>query len=133
MLIWIFNFYSPLFPFSQVFIYITVHIATMKSSKNAASALQKCLLQYRPQLRTYAKVIRQQDPEDFKNMPIFQYRTENSKKKKRIYMWGNAMFGALGNANFVKPVRHKHPLESMRRPCRLSFADLHKVKEIFIS
>lgn len=101
----------------------------MKSSKNAFSTLQKSFVQYQIQLRTFAKVIRQQDPEDFKNMPIFQYRSENSKKKKRIYMWGNAMFGALGNANYLKPVQHKYPLQSMVRPCRLPFADLHKVKE----
>lgn len=109
---------------------VTVYIAKMKSSKKAVSVLQKSLVQYQPQLRTYAKVIRQQDPEEYKNMPIFQYRSEHSKKKKRIYMWGNAMFGALGNANFVKPVRHKYPLENMCRPSRLPFADLHKVKKI---
>lgn len=78
-------------------------------------------------IRNYAKVIRQQDPEDFKKMPVFEYATENSKRKKRIYMWGNALFGALGNANFLQPVRHKYALENMCKPWRLPFADLHKV------
>lgn len=103
----------------------------MNSSKKAVLILQRYHSQKRlPHVRNYAKVIRQQDPEDFKTMPVFQYATENTKRKKRIYMWGNAAFGALGNANFLKPVRHKFALDNMCKPWRLPFADLHKVRDV---
>lgn len=99
----------------------------MNPTKRTLSFAQKGYLFH---LRNYAKVVRQQDQEEVNNMPIFQYATENTKKRKRLYMWGNAMFGALGNSNFIKPVTNNYVLESMRRPWRLPFADLHKV--IFI-
>lgn len=98
----------------------------MKSSKWALSFMLK--RQCQMQVKNYSKVVRQQDPEEINSMPVMQYATENSKKKKRVYMWGNAMFGALGNANFIKPVNHKYALEDMRKPWRLKFADLHEVK-----
>lgn len=79
------------------------------------------------QIRTFAKLVKKQDPDEVKNMPIFQYATENTKQTKRVYMWGNAMFGALGHASFIKPVTHKFPLQSMNYPWRLPFADFHKV------
>lgn len=103
----------------------------MNSSKQTLSYLQHChrsLCLF--QVRSYAKLIRQQDPEEVENMPVFQYATENTKRKKRLYLWGNAQFGALGNANFVKPKLHKFPLESMRKPWRLPFADFHKVRDV---
>lgn len=102
----------------------------MNPSKWALSCVQKCYIrQCTIQVRNY-KVVRQQDPEEVNNMPIFQYATENTKKKKRIYTWGNAMVGALGNSHFLKPTIHKYALESIRRPSRLPFGELHKVKDI---
>ncbi|GIX86018.1 RCC1-like G exchanging factor-like protein [Caerostris extrusa] len=71
-----------------------------------------------------------QDQEEVKNMPIFQYATENTKRKRRVYMWGNAMLGALGKANFILPVVHKQPLESMVYPWKHPFGNFHKVKDI---
>lgn len=105
----------------------------MKSSKLILSPLSKrhlFLCQF--QTRNFAKLVRQQDPEEVKNMPVFQYATENTKRKKRVYMWGNAMLGALGNASFIMPVKPKCPLESVDRPWRLPFADLHQVIFFFI-
>jgi len=99
----------------------------MNPTKRTLSYAQKSYLCH---LRNYAKVVRQQDQEEVNNMPIFQYATENTKKRKRLYMWGNAMFGALGNSHFLRPVTHKYVLESMRRPWRLPFADLHKVRDV---
>lgn len=99
----------------------------MASKKSVIHLKQLCNHQ---QVRTLAKLIRQQDPEEVKDMPIYQYATENTKKKKRVYMWGNAMFGALGNSSFLLPTVHKHPLKSMKYPWRLPFADFHKVQDI---
>ncbi|XP_054714057.1 RCC1-like G exchanging factor-like protein [Uloborus diversus] len=80
-------------------------------------------------IRKYAKK-RLQSDEDVMKMPIFQYASKNTKRSKRIYMWGNTMYGALGNSNFILPGRHQTPLKSMRAPWRLPFADFHKVVDV---
>ena len=104
----------------------------MNTSKWAISYIHKCYLRQCIilQIRNYAKVVQKQDAEEVNNMPVFQYATENTKRKKRLYLWGNAMYGALGNSSFLKPVYHKHPLKSYGRPWRLPFADMHKVNDV---
>ncbi|XP_042908664.1 RCC1-like G exchanging factor-like protein [Parasteatoda tepidariorum] len=82
------------------------------------------------QSRCYGKLVREQDPEETTKMPIFEYATENTKRRKRVYVWGNALFGALGKINFIKPANGQKPLKSMHFPWRLSFAELHRVRDI---
>lgn len=104
----------------------------MNSSKWALSSVQRCYLQQTLfQARKYAKLIREQDPEEVKDMPVFQYATKNTKRRRRIYMWGNTKLGALGNSNFLKPFRpHKYPIQSIWKPSRNIFADLHEVRHV---
>ncbi|XP_035207669.1 RCC1-like G exchanging factor-like protein isoform X2 [Stegodyphus dumicola] len=104
----------------------------MSASKTSLTYLKQSYFQrhFLLQGRNFAKLVRKQDPEEVKNMPIFQYATKNTKRSRRIYMWGNAACGALGNASFVRPRIHKFPLASMNRPWRLPFADFHKVRDV---
>ncbi|CAL1273742.1 unnamed protein product [Larinioides sclopetarius] len=103
----------------------------MASEKSLVFARKLYIQQYlRHHVRNFAKLVRQQDPEEVENMPVFQYATENTKRKKRVYMWGNAAFGALGKASFIMPTAHRRPLKSMIYPWRLPFADFHKIFDV---
>lgn len=81
-------------------------------------------------VRNFAKLVREQDPEEVRNMPVFQYAPDSVKKKNRVYLWGNAICGALGNPSFTHPPPRKDLLRTMHRPWRFPFADTHKVVEI---
>ncbi|KAG8195766.1 hypothetical protein JTE90_004773 [Oedothorax gibbosus] len=103
----------------------------MLPKESHSTLLKLCFQQHlQSQIRSFAKLVKKQDPDEVKNMPIFQYATENTKRTKRVYMWGNALFGALGHASFIKPMKHMKPKESMKYPWRMPFADFHNVRDI---
>lgn len=65
--------------------------------------------------------------EEEKNLPIFQYAED--KFEKRVYVWGLAEHGALGN-QVKRGHRKNKPLAYMHRPTRLSFAEYYKVVDV---
>ncbi|XP_067008826.2 RCC1-like G exchanging factor-like protein [Anabrus simplex] len=62
------------------------------------------------------------NPEDAKQLPTFQYPISSS-SDRRVYSWGLAEHGALGN-------REKSRNRFVQRPSRLQFAEKHKVVDV---
>ncbi|GAB6030228.1 Williams-Beuren syndrome chromosome region 16 protein, variant 2 [Chamberlinius hualienensis] len=69
-------------------------------------------------------------PESEAAEPIFQYATDKSKPSQRVYMWGHAAVGALGNKYYITGYKNKSPLEKQRVPARLSFIDDYEITNI---
>ncbi|XP_047001017.1 RCC1-like G exchanging factor-like protein [Schistocerca americana] len=66
--------------------------------------------------------------EESKLLPVFQYPV-SSRSIRRVYVWGLAEHGALGNA--LECTKSKRtPLKSVRHPNRLHFAEKHKIVDI---
>lgn len=66
--------------------------------------------------------------EEAKLLPVFQYPV-SSKGDRRVYVWGLAEHGALGNGLENKK-RKIRPHQTVRYPHRLHFAEKHKVVDI---
>lgn len=61
-------------------------------------------------------------------LTVFQYASAKKEKSTRVYVWGLAGHGALGEREFLKPQKPgKRPVEYMHRPYRLGFAEEHDV------
>ena len=59
---------------------------------------------------------------------VFQYTSTKAERSVRIYSWGLAEHGALGERQFLKPVtRGRRPVEYMHRPYRIPFGEEHDV------
>lgn len=58
----------------------------------------------------------------------FQYASEKSKKSTKIFTWGLAEHGALGERQFLNPTtKGRKPMEYMHRPYKLKFAEENDV------
>ncbi|XP_013785838.1 RCC1-like G exchanging factor-like protein isoform X2 [Limulus polyphemus] len=80
--------------------------------------------------RTLASFMTTRAADASSELPVFQYATEKTSKTTRVYTWGHASYGALGNANFIKPKDGKKVLKNLYRPYRLEFAETHKVFDV---
>jgi hypothetical protein len=59
---------------------------------------------------------------------VYQYISGKNEKKTKVFTWGLAEHGALGEREFLKPIRQgRRPVEYMHRPYRLGFADENEV------
>ena len=77
--------------------------------------------------RGFRKIKRVEDPELTKTKPVYQYVKNKITSKNRVYSWGFAATGALGNPNFLSPVDRKKPLENYNRPHHLGMLSNMKV------
>lgn len=73
--------------------------------------------------RGLRKFKRVEDPDVIKAKPVFQYATETLKPRKRVYTWGLATSGALGNPGFVLPDNGRKPVEEWRKPHRMNYVN----------
>jgi len=64
------------------------------------------------------------------NNAVFQYASEKPEKKERVYVWGNAEYGALGQPTFLQPRGKKNALSVMHKPYRLPFAEFEDIKAL---
>jgi RCC1-like G exchanging factor-like protein len=64
---------------------------------------------------------------DFKqpHIPVFKYIGNSNKKKSkdRVYVWGYAGTGALGEKQFIRPEKNIPPVLKVRKPWRLKWVD----------
>jgi len=67
------------------------------------------------------------DREKEKEMPTYQFAAEKTKKYNRVYVWGNAQLGALGQEGFNFPKKKRNVLKYMHKPFRQSFAEFNSV------
>lgn len=59
---------------------------------------------------------------------MFQYASQKDKVHSRVYVWGLAEHGALGERQFLKPTREgRWPIQYMHRPYRLALGEDHEV------
>ncbi|XP_037079034.1 RCC1-like G exchanging factor-like protein [Pollicipes pollicipes] len=75
--------------------------------------------------RKYAGNTEQEDA-----LPVIKYISESTRPDNRVYTWGYAELGALGNKNLLKPRNGKKPYAYLHRPMRLGFAELNKVTDV---
>ena len=57
---------------------------------------------------------------------VNKYISESARPDNRVYTWGYAELGALGNRNLLRPKNGKKPYTYLHRPMRLWFAELNK-------
>lgn len=84
---------------------------------------------YNRKLKTNAKLYLKRKLQS-EELPVFQYATSKSKRTTRVYMWGHAVTGCLGNPNYVRPPRGCHRRPSEHKPTKLNFAEIHKVYDV---
>nr|CAD7412641.1 unnamed protein product [Timema poppensis] len=89
----------------------------MKTSVNTSILAKICI-------RHYGKRARQAMPKEHQHLPIFQYPT-SSDTDQRVYVWGLAEHGALGNQRQL--LRQKKPQHYVPYPKRLHFAEQNQV------
>lgn len=63
-------------------------------------------------------------------MPVFQYTGDRSKRRKRVYLWGSCLTGALGHDKLVRPKLGHAPRAAHNKPYRLPFSELYKVNDV---
>uniref|UniRef100_T1J6W7 RCC1-like G exchanging factor-like protein n=1 Tax=Strigamia maritima TaxID=126957 RepID=T1J6W7_STRMM len=72
-----------------------------------------------------------QSPEEKQKIPIFKYGAKEQQRSKRIYLWGCAATGALGEPRYLKPTQKRaRALLSLHKPGRLRFAELNDVTDV---
>jgi len=65
---------------------------------------------------------------------VYQYTSAKTEKNTKVFTWGLAEHGALGDREFLKPIRQgRRPVEYMHRPYRLGFAEEHYVNSLIIA
>ena len=71
------------------------------------------------------------NPDDAKDLPVYTYASTNQNPISRVFSWGTACYGALGNPKILHPTKkHRKPLNSVHHPMRISNFELLKVKDI---
>ncbi|XP_064473333.1 RCC1-like G exchanging factor-like protein isoform X2 [Ornithodoros turicata] len=70
------------------------------------------------------------DPDEEKKLPVFQYATERSKRRKRVYLWGASLTGALGHDKLVRPGPDIKPRECTHKPYKTLFAEVYQVSDV---
>ncbi|KAI1280408.1 putative E3 ubiquitin-protein ligase HERC4 [Halotydeus destructor] len=91
------------------------------STSNRSNVLSKVLSGFAVSVRNVKKIRRMEDPEYTKSQPVFKHAPDKLNVKKRIFTWGNAETGALGNVNFLFPADGKKAVEEFKRPHRLAY------------
>ena len=70
-------------------------------------------------------------PEDDKDMPVYTYVSTNKNPVSRVFSWGTACYGALGNPQLLHPQRKgQEPKTAMHHPMRISDFEMQKVKDV---
>ncbi len=76
-----------------------------------------------------------ESPLKFKNVPVYSFVNNNNnnnnkqtknetKSKERLYVWGYAALGALGEPQFLRPLKeNQNRIYKMRKPWRLRWVD----------
>lgn len=72
--------------------------------------------------------ISNESPLKFKNVPVYSFVNTNkryeTKSKERLYVWGYAGLGALGEPQFLRPLKdNQNRIFRMRKPWRLRWVD----------
>ena len=69
--------------------------------------------------------------DDGDDLPIYSYASTNRNPISRVYTWGMACYGALGNPELTvqKRKKQKKP-NSIHHPMRLSTMEMKKVKDV---
>uniref|UniRef100_A0A1E1XBA0 Putative e3 ubiquitin-protein ligase herc3 n=1 Tax=Amblyomma aureolatum TaxID=187763 RepID=A0A1E1XBA0_9ACAR len=63
-------------------------------------------------------------------LPVFQYESEKTKRRKRVYAWGSSLTGALGHDKLVRPRLGHAPRPSHNKPYRLPFSEFYLVDDV---
>ena len=71
-------------------------------------------------------------PEDDKDMEVYTYASTNKNPISRVFSWGTACYGALGNPHLLHPQRkHLEPKSAVHHPMRISdFEMKKKIKDV---
>ena len=70
-------------------------------------------------------------PDDGDDLPIYSYASTNRNPISRVYTWGMACYGALGNPQLnVQKIKKKQKPDSIHHPMRLSAMEMKKVKDV---
>jgi len=70
------------------------------------------------------------DP-DQSNIPIIQYASDKPLQKTRLYMFGNAEFGQLGQQGFFQPMKkNQNTLKLMHKPFRTTFGEHEDIRTL---
>lgn len=70
-------------------------------------------------------------PESEDELPTYVYAGTNRNPQSRVFAWGMACYGALGNPDILHPARKTQtPRKTLSRPGRISRLELHKIKDI---
>lgn len=72
-------------------------------------------------VRAAVRGYRVQTEEEKAEMPTFDYSAK--KAATRVYVWGFALYGALGKPQFVKPTKGQRPLFALHKPGRLELKE----------
>ena len=85
----------------------------------------------RNQMKKYQKRINSLDPDHDLNIPVEQYAKDNPNPVSRVYTWGLACYGALGNPNLVIPKKgYQSGKDIMKKPVRCSAVEMLRVQDI---
>lgn len=61
---------------------------------------------------------------------VFQYAGEKAKRRKRVYIWGSCLTGALGHDRLVRPRTGAQPRAAHAKPYKTPFAEVFKVEDV---
>jgi len=65
------------------------------------------------------------------SLPVFQYASTKNEKNTRVYSWGLAEHGALGERQFLRPITPgRRAVQYMHRPYRLKFGEENEVTSV---
>lgn len=74
--------------------------------------------------------VRLRDPALDEKLPVFQYASESTKRRKRVYLWGSSLTGALGHDKLVRPGGGYQPRPCQDKPYKTLFAEIYKVTDV---
>lgn len=86
--------------------------------KQVANSLDSCLF--------HASCRLNEKPLKFKNVPVYTFANQSKSAQKstdRLYVWGLAGTGALGEPEFLDPKNGRTQIFNQRKPWRLRWAD----------
>ena len=76
------------------------------------------------------RLIRKVLPNDGEDLPVNTFASTHPNPISRVFTWGMACYGALGNPNLIIPPKNKKALRTMHRPIGIPKLELKRVKDV---
>lgn len=92
-------------------------------------SLSRITINSKRQNSTKAREVHAKDSKD-DQAAVLQYASEKAKRRKRVYIWGSALTGALGHDRLVRPRSGTQPRASHNKPYKTPFAEMYKVEDV---